>query len=228
MYDMPEVESDVSGLLSGMSGMRGTGEVEPVGAHGAVLARASFESGLWVYFFWSITILSIVTVMGLVFLPFWICFGPSISKQLAGTYELTLHERVLVSKQGGVCGNCCARIEKTILLDRIQDLTITQDCLEKCTNLCTLQVQTAGSSAPQGPELAIPGIRDPHVFRDLVLTQRHRYVGSGPASDGLGVGTAPGGLSDPGIRSEQLSQALEPLAELLVQIKTILEKKNTV
>jgi membrane protein YdbS with pleckstrin-like domain len=191
-------------------------------AHGRVLAEATFESALWQYYYWYGVIILAVSVYGIALIPLWMCFGIYTCKVFAGTFELTLHEKVLLLKKGGVCFHCCARVEKTILLDRIQDLSIQQGCLEKCLGVITLKVETAGSSQP-GAELFLPGIRDSSEFRDMVLRQRHNYVhGARPLDE-----KSPETAARP-TRRTSLDESVAPLANLLSQIRDLLEKQSSV
>ena len=77
------------------------------------------------------------------------------------TWEVVLTTRSLLTRKGGVCYNCCcfARKEKTILLDRIQDVSLSQGCIQRCYKLETLKIETAGQAGPNaGPEASITGL----------------------------------------------------------------------
>ena len=134
-----------------------------------------------------------------IFIPFfgwlmllpWILCGGAICTNYLNRLEVLVTSRALIIRKGGILGNCVARVEKVILLDRIQDVTLSQGCLMKCYGVELLTIETAGQSGPgAGPEMALPGIADARHFRDSVLQLRHQLVEKGVASDGLGLATA--------------------------------------
>jgi putative membrane protein len=80
------------------------------------------------------------------------------------------------------------RTEKTIPLDKIQDLTFKEGPLLKAFGLSILQIETAGSSASASADLSLIGIVNASQFRDKVLDQRdvvteNTSSSSAPSSD---------------------------------------------
>ena len=78
--------------------------------------------------------------------------------------ECKLTDQTLELKKGYLF-----RIEKTIPLDKIQDLTLREGPLLRALGICMLDIETAGQSSPQGSSDAkIIGIKDTKEFRDRV------------------------------------------------------------
>jgi len=155
-----------------------------------LIARGEFDPNLVGFLMWSTALILMCTIYGIILVPFILpCLYPAF-KAYYRTLEVSLSTRSLQVRSGGVCCNCCcfARKEKTILLDRIQDLSLSQGCLGKCFGLWTLTIETAGQAGPQaGPEATMNGLLNARAFRDTVLQARHRYVEAGGAPDLGGV-----------------------------------------
>ena len=64
------------------------------------------------------------------------------------------------------------KVEKTIPLENIQDLTFIENPLLKAFDLRILKIETAGQSNPQGSDMKLIGILNSKEFRDKVLRQR--------------------------------------------------------
>lgn len=64
------------------------------------------------------------------------------------------------------------KVEKTIPLENIQDLTFLENPLLKIFNLRILKIETAGQSNPQGSDMKLIGIIDTLEFKNKVLRQR--------------------------------------------------------
>ena len=176
---------------------------------------------------WTTTLVLACTVYGVVLIPFLIPMLYPAFKAYFKTLEVSLTTRSLQIRSGGVCCNCCCflRKEKTVLLDRIQDLSLSQGCLGKCFGLWTLTIETAGQAGPQaGPEASMHGLLNAREFRDTVLQARHRYVENGHShgSDLGGVKRAP--LS--GMTGGEADVAVVPLLTEIRDSLHRLEKKT--
>jgi putative membrane protein len=107
-------------------------------------------------------------------LLFWIAgFGQWYAKKrsLELDYRL-LPGRLLVSD--GVF----TKVRKTIPLDKVTDIGLTQNIVERWFSLWRVSVQTA-SSGQAAPEAVLVGLADPTEFRRGVLAQRERWLESG-------------------------------------------------
>ncbi len=67
-------------------------------------------------------------------------------------------------------------VERTIPLDKIQDLTFKEGPLLKYFGLSILKVETAGGSGHGQADLTLIGIRDASDFRSQVLEQRDKVT----------------------------------------------------
>ena len=133
-----------------------------------VLAEARFDEKLKLYFFLYGCIILAATVIGIPLLLPWFFLGQTWARRYFDRLKCCLTERSLVVKKGVVF-----RREKTIPLDKIQDLSLHEGPIQRWLGLCALKVETAGQSSPQGAaDAGLVGIADVIEFRDAVLEQR--------------------------------------------------------
>ncbi|WP_034044840.1 PH domain-containing protein [Wocania ichthyoenteri] len=64
------------------------------------------------------------------------------------------------------------KVEKTIPLENIQDLTFIENPLLKYLDLRILKIETSGQSNPKGSDMKLIGIIDSSGFKEQVLKQR--------------------------------------------------------
>ncbi len=64
------------------------------------------------------------------------------------------------------------KVEKTIPLENIQDLTFIENPFLKYFDLHILKIETAGQSNPQGSDMKLIGIINSSDFKEKVLYQR--------------------------------------------------------
>lgn len=137
------------------------------------LLEAEFEPKLRTYWFLQVLLVFAVTVVGIVLTPFWVLgWGQWWAKRRFENQRCTLYERALVVKQG-----VFFKVEKTIPLDKIQDLTVREGPLLRAIGLRSLKIETAGQSAEGQAEADLVGVVDPRDFRDSVLSQKDRMLG---------------------------------------------------
>jgi len=175
-----------------------------------VVGEAFLDETVINYWFWAVFLVLLCSVIGIIFIPFWLCFGCCLCRQYFGTVKITITRRSIVAESGGVCCHCIPHSVKTILLDRIQDVSISQGCLERCWGIQRLTIETAGQRGPDaGPELSFAGIQGATEFRDAVLSQRHYYVENGATQ--LNGGT---GLQGQNMNMDQGHATVEVLSEI--------------
>lgn len=143
-----------------------------------ILFQAEFDPKWKTYFFLRILFLMIITVAGVVLVPFWLLgWGQWYGKRYFDSLRCTLHERSLVIGRG-----IFFKRERTIPLDKIQDLTLIEGPLLNMFGLCQLTVETAGQNMSQGgSEANLVGIVEARAVRDRVLDQRDLITGRSEA-----------------------------------------------
>lgn len=128
-------------------------------------------------------------------------------------WSCTLTTRALHVKKG-----LFNKIEKTVPLEKITDLQMTQGFIMRMFDLRNIAVETAGQSGP-GSLISLLGIKETERFRRVVLDQRDRLGAGTPAApldeDGNGNREPDGGLMRD-IR-EELQHTNRLLEELVAQ-----------
>ncbi len=139
-----------------------------------IIENAEYHDILKKYIFIYILGALIVSIAGLVLVPVWLIMGKWYSNLYFNNLSCALTEKNLQLKKGH-----WFRVEKTIPLDKIQDLTLKEGPLLRKLGICTLQVETAGQNSPEGSSDArIIGLRDAKAFRDKVMAQRDIWAGN--------------------------------------------------
>lgn len=150
-----------------------------------VLQRAKISAGYAQYAYFSDLVVALM-ITGVVQVPVCLIFdhwaligGAHLSCWLLLTlwyvpaalrrYQVCLTDRSLVMRWG-----IFFRTEKTVPLDRIQDLTLNSGPVSRLFGCDFLSVQTAGSSMV---EAILGGIENSREFRDIVLRQRDEVLG---------------------------------------------------
>jgi putative membrane protein len=139
-----------------------------------LLAAARFEDKLKTYWFLQGALVFVATVVGILAVPFWLIgLGQWYARRAFDALKCELNERTLVVKRG-----IFFKVEKTIPLDKIQDLTVKEGPLLRMLGLRSLKIETAGQGTPGSSEADLVGIVDPIDFRDAVLRQRDAMSGA--------------------------------------------------
>jgi len=137
-----------------------------------IIRNAEFNPSVSAYWLLSGVIISIVTIIGIPFLIFWLPFGLFFTKRHLKSHECVLTEKALKVKKGFMI-----KIEKTIPLEKITDMGMVEGPIMRAMDLQKLTVETAGQSGP-GSLVALTGIIDAKGFREAVLAQRDAVAGS--------------------------------------------------
>ena len=134
--------------------------------------QAEFSPWLRSYLFWKGVIGFVVSIGGILLLPFWILgLGQAYSRQYVDYLECELTERHLRFQKG-----ILFQIEHTIPLDNIQDLSFKEGPLLRYFELSILKIETASQSGQGGSDMALYGIQGGDEFRSRVLAQRDRLT----------------------------------------------------
>jgi putative membrane protein len=131
------------------------------------LIVAQFNPTIKTYIYVMGIILCVITMIGIVLLPFWLILGKLYINKYFENLHCELTSRALHYKKG-----VWFKVERTIPLDKIQDLTFVEGPVLRWLNMSTLKVETAGQSAQQSADLSLTGIMDALSFREAVLNQR--------------------------------------------------------
>jgi len=154
-----------------------------------LLTAARFDDKLRTYWYLQLVLLFVVSVAGIALLPIWLLgWGQWYVRRAFESLKCELNERTLVVKRG-----IFFQVEKTIPLDKIQDLTVKEGPLLRWLGLRSLKIETAGQGTPGASEADLVGIVDPIDFRDQVLRQRDSMSAVPalqPSSDEGAPGTA--------------------------------------
>lgn len=132
-----------------------------------ILQKAEFDPRIKKYVLYTVLFVLVVTVIGIIFIPFWLLLGKSYINRYYNSLHCELTTRALHFKKG-----VWFHTERTIPLDKIQDLTFREGPLLRYLGLSTLRVETAGQSAQAAADLSLTGIVKAQEFRGKVLDQR--------------------------------------------------------
>jgi putative membrane protein len=202
--------SDYSGLQGGMT-MHTERE--------RILYRAEFDEKWKTYWFLQIVIIFLATVVGIVLIPFWLLgWGVWYCRRYFDNLNCFLGERSLMVGRGVLF-----RVEKTIPLDKIQDMTLREGPLLKYFGLLQLQIETAGQGSAQGTsEAKLIGIKNARDFRDRVLDQRDALVAGVTAP--VAVAAPAAGVGGQGTAEPQAISTTEQLIQLAEKNNRVLQE----
>ncbi|HMB65229.1 MAG TPA: PH domain-containing protein [Eudoraea sp.] len=131
--------------------------------------KAEFNPSIKTYILLVVAFFLTISVAGIPLLAFWFFgLGQYFSKRFFENLKCELTDRHLEFKKGVLF-----KVEKTIPLENIQDLTFIENPLLKYLDLRILKIETAGHSNPQGSDMKLIGIVDSSNFKEKVLYQRN-------------------------------------------------------
>jgi len=136
-----------------------------------VLREADFNPKVCTYWLLSGAGALLLSVVGIVLIPFWFLIGIPFTRMYLDRMSCTLTDKSLVVRKG-----LLNRIEKTVPLEKITDLALKQGPIMRAMELHTLTIETAGGSGGNagGALVGLTGIVDCIEFRNEVLGQRDR------------------------------------------------------
>ena len=139
-----------------------------------IIKKAEFNPKVCTYWLMSGTLTLTITIVGIPLLILWIPLGLLVTRRYLERMECVLTDRTLKVKKG-----ILVRIEKTIPLEKITDMGMVQGPIMRHFGLHKLTVETAGQSG-QGALVALSGIKDAELFREMVLNQRDQLTDTTP------------------------------------------------
>ena len=135
-----------------------------------VLWEAEFDPKVRTYWLLAGALILTATVVGIPLLLLWFPIGNRITGHYLRRMKCVLTETKLEVRKGVL-----TRVEKTIPLDKITDLSLKQGPIMRQLGLEALAVETAGQSSP-GALVQLAGVVDARRFRDAVLKQRDEVI----------------------------------------------------
>ena len=148
-----------------------------------ILRRVRFDPRLPTYFMLNALLILAISIFGVLLIPVWLLVGRPLHKKQYESLEAELTERTLNIRRGFL-----VRTQKSVPLDKITDLAVSEGPILRRLGLCSLRVETAGGgSGSQMGQAHLPGVVDALEFRDAVMHQRDLVTGQGrsvePAAD---------------------------------------------
>jgi membrane protein YdbS with pleckstrin-like domain len=131
-------------------------------------------------------------------------------------------------------GGWLNHVTKNVPLDRVQDVSISQGCIQRCFDIKSVNVQTAGGSADgAAAEVSLLAPKNAEMIRDLILQRRDHFVLGPGASNGnrMAAGAGIDDICKPnktaanartgsgGPSNEQLAVEVRELKEVVMRIE---------
>jgi putative membrane protein len=133
-----------------------------------VILQAEFNPKIKSYILFIGALLLTITIFGIPLILIWILgLGQFVSRKYYENLSCQLTSHHLEFKKGAFF-----KIEKTIPLENIQDLTFIQNPILNLLDLKILKVETAGNAQAHGSDMKLVGIKDAEHFKKQVLLQR--------------------------------------------------------
>jgi uncharacterized membrane protein YdbT with pleckstrin-like domain len=108
-------------------------------------------------------------------------------------------------------------------LDRIQDVSISQNCCQRFWGVTDLGVETA--SGGKGPEIMLMAVKNPHKVRDEIIARRDQVAKESNGTDGLrALLTKASSINGDAIADDSnAAKELKTMNETLSRIEKLLE-----
>jgi putative membrane protein len=173
-----------------------------------IILRATFNPKVKTYWILSSTIAFVFSIIGIPLLVIWIPLAFVFAERYLQSLECVLTDKAVKLKSG-----IMNKVEKTIPLDKITDLGLSQGPIMRALDIERVSVETAGSSSP-GALASVIGINGGRAFRDAVMQQKELMT----AGVGSGSSAANTGMIEAG-QSEEQTQLLREIRDCLVRIE---------
>lgn len=133
-----------------------------------IIEKATFNSKIKSYVLLTVAFFMLITIAGIPLLLLWFLgLGQFFGKRYYENLKCQLTTKHLEFSKGVLF-----KVEKTIPLENIQDLTFIQNPFLNVFGLKILKIETAGNSNPRGTDMKLMGIVGAAEFKEKVLTQR--------------------------------------------------------
>lgn len=160
--------------------------------------------------YWTLVwvMVSSITVVGIVLVPLVALLVWLFSDRILKAMSATLLDRKLVVKKG-----ILFVVEKSIPLEKITDVALSQGPIMRLFGLYGLSFETAGQSA-QGALVSLIGVNDAAGFREAILAQKDKLAGDAPEKN-----ETVASVDD----LQSLNQSVKNIEKMLAQL---IEQKN--
>ncbi|MDR8522775.1 PH domain-containing protein [Shewanella fidelis] len=142
-----------------------------------IIKQAHFADNLSRYWLTPLTIILILSIVGIPLLLLWLPLGSYFIQRYINNMSTELTSKKLVVRKG-----IFTRTENTVPLDKITDMALIQGPLMRFFKLHKLTIETAGQSG-NGALLSLTGIVDVEEFRSLVLEQKEKLNQAKPSNN---------------------------------------------
>ncbi len=133
-----------------------------------LIQKAEFSPKIKTYIILYVGLILLLTIIGIPLLIVWFLgLGSYVSNRYYQNLKCRLTDRHLVFSKGAFF-----KVEKTIPLENIQDLTFIENPILNTLDLRILKIETAGGSNPNGSDMKLIGISEAESFKQKVLEQR--------------------------------------------------------
>lgn len=133
-----------------------------------IIQSAEFNPKIKSYILIYVAFFLTISLVGIPLLFFWFLgIGQYIARRFYENLKCKLSTQHLEFKKG-----VFFKVEKTIPLENIQDLTFIENPFLNYLDLRILKIETAGQSNPQGSDMKLIGIINSADFKKKILKQR--------------------------------------------------------
>jgi len=179
-----------------------------------IIQAATFNPKVKRYIFLVVLFYLFITVIGILVIPIWVL---GLGQWLSDKFFLTL-KCELSSKNLKFSKGLLLRIEKTIPLENIQDLSFIGGPVLRAMGLTLIKVETAGGGGGQNSNMmSMPGINEAEEFKNLILKQREIVIKE--KSHGGFINNQPA-------QPNNNEKILTDIKDELIQIRELLAKKQ--
>lgn len=169
------------------------------------LIEATFNPRLKTYINVIAVLICCLTIVGILLIPFWLIFGRMYVNRYYNSLFCELTTRALKFKKGVIF-----QVERTIPLDKIQDLTFREGPLLRRYGISILKIETAGQSVQSGTDMSLIGIVGAREFREQVIDQRDKITD---------LGSSTSSTETPGTVNADTANTLKAILETLQRIE---------
>lgn len=133
-----------------------------------VIRKAEFSPKIKTYVMLYVGFFLFITIIGIPLLIVWLLgLGRYASRRYYENLKCLLTDRHLIFSKGAFY-----KVEKTIPLENIQDLTFLENPILNLLELRILKIETAGGGGSAMSDMKLVGIVDAEGFKEKVLDQR--------------------------------------------------------